>query len=287
MTATTLRAEDGRPAVRVERRLAHPVEKVWRALTEPSHLNRWFPFDVEADLKVGGTVRFVEKEGGSTLGGVITDLEPPRLIAYSWETDHLRWELRPEDGGCVLVLVHTVDDRYGMASFATGWQACLDGMEQVLAGRPVTAGGDPAAMDAVHERFVAELGLDRATVTETGDGWRLRYERQLVRPDSVAWPALVGDGAPAAGGPVPAGCVPAGLAAGAVTEVTPSRALEYDWLDGGRAAGRVRWELGTGTGHGARLVLTQTGPSDATPPLDGWHEHIERFASALTAAQRT
>ena len=45
MTGTTRYTEDGRPAVRIERALRHPVAKVWRALTEPSQLNQWFPFD--------------------------------------------------------------------------------------------------------------------------------------------------------------------------------------------------------------------------------------------------
>jgi len=31
------------------RRLPHPPEKVWRALTEPEHLKEWFPNDIEGE----------------------------------------------------------------------------------------------------------------------------------------------------------------------------------------------------------------------------------------------
>ena len=38
----TQQTVDGRPALRVERRLNHSVERVWRAITEPQELARWF-----------------------------------------------------------------------------------------------------------------------------------------------------------------------------------------------------------------------------------------------------
>ena len=44
---------EGRDAVRFERRLAHPPERVWRAITDRGELEAWFPADIEGDL---GTV---------------------------------------------------------------------------------------------------------------------------------------------------------------------------------------------------------------------------------------
>jgi hypothetical protein len=52
--------------------------------------------------------------------GVITDLEPPRIFAYTWNDDHLHWELRAGTEGSLLVLTHTFGDRAGAASFAAG-----------------------------------------------------------------------------------------------------------------------------------------------------------------------
>ncbi|UMG93452.1 SRPBCC domain-containing protein [Nocardioides sp. TF02-7] len=44
-TGVLLRDGD-RVGLRFERRLAHPPEKVWRALTESEHLRHWFPADI-------------------------------------------------------------------------------------------------------------------------------------------------------------------------------------------------------------------------------------------------
>jgi hypothetical protein len=50
-------------------------------------------------------------------------------------------------------------------------------------------------------------------------------------------------------------------------------------------AGEVRWELTTGTGQGARLILIQTGPHDLTAArqtaLVAWRAHIENLAHDL------
>jgi uncharacterized protein YndB with AHSA1/START domain len=39
----SLLSEGGRYVLRFERHLGHSVERVWRALTEPSELAHWFP----------------------------------------------------------------------------------------------------------------------------------------------------------------------------------------------------------------------------------------------------
>lgn len=43
MSDGTLETIDGRLALRFERTLAHPIERVWRALSEPDELGAWFP----------------------------------------------------------------------------------------------------------------------------------------------------------------------------------------------------------------------------------------------------
>src|SRR5690606_22633353 len=69
-------ARGGRWAVRLERHLAHPVDAVWRAVTEPAQLAQWFPTTVELDLVVGGAVRFGLPADGP--GGRVLELGPPR-----------------------------------------------------------------------------------------------------------------------------------------------------------------------------------------------------------------
>lgn len=266
----TLSTADGRSVLHVERRLAHPPEKVWRALTEPAHLSQWFPSDMELDLTVGGKVSFIFRNGeGPNLDGVITELDPPRALAYTWGDSRLRWELRPEGEGCLLTLVQTFDDRPAAASFAAGWNLCLDAMDTALSGRPAGAAADWAAL---HEAFVESFGLGEGTSEVTDGGWRVRFERQLTRPVDAVWAALRGPGTLAAGDPVPQAFTNPAIDAGAVTAVEAPALLEYDWRRAGHPAGRVRWQLSDGNG-GARLVLTQTGPAEAS----------EERATALTA----
>ncbi|MGI5125659.1 SRPBCC family protein [Pseudonocardia sp. CA-107938] len=180
---TTLENVDGRSVLRMQRRLAHPVDRVWQAVTEPAGLAAWFPSTVEIDLRVGGAVTF-----GFGPDGTVTDLDPPRVVAFTWGDDHLRFELAPDGPGTVLHLVHTFDDHAGAASFAAGWDTCLAALDLDLDGKPV----DEHALDheALHERYLAEFGLDEPAVRAVPDGWQVRVERQLVRPAEVVEPLL-------------------------------------------------------------------------------------------------
>jgi uncharacterized protein YndB with AHSA1/START domain len=286
----TLTTEGGRTVLRMERHLPHPVEKVWRALTEPSELGYWFPSKVELDLTVGGKVRFIElSDEYPSLDGEITDLDPPRLIAYTWDTDHLRWELRADGDGSLLTLTHTFDDRYGASSFASGWTGCLDildlRLDGELAGPENPDGVSPDDLPqglegwaSLHERFVQEFGLDDGTVRRTAEGWVVRFERQLVRPVDAVWSLLTGGREVAVGAAPPEGFT---------TERIPAALLDYRWPAQGDPAGRVRWELSAGAG-GARLVVTHTIPTSLgeyrPTALDAWREHIADVARRLVAS---
>ena len=283
----TLRTVDDHSVLRIERHLAHPPEKVWRAITEPAHLARWFPSQVEMDPRPGGAVRFTfagEAEAPPGGEGAVVVFDPPRALAYTWFDDVLRFELHPRDGGCLLVFTHTFTDRAGAASFASGWHLCLDGLGLLLDGRPVDVAPDTGAL---HESYAGRFGLDAGVAEATPDGWRVRFERQLTRPAGEVWARLgaAGTDTPVVGGRVPHGVRCAAVPAGAITEVDAPRVLEYTWLTGGRPGGRVRWELGEGTGHGARLTLTQTGTGDAPhlrdAALAAWRDHVADLAARL------
>ncbi|WP_405769972.1 SRPBCC family protein [Actinacidiphila glaucinigra] len=286
-TGETLTTAGGRTALRMERRLAHPPEKVWRALTEPGHLSKWFPSDVEMEPRVGGKVRFPFRHGeGETMEGEVVEWDPPHVVAYTWDEDVLRWELVPESLGSVLILTHTFADRPGAAGFAAGWDACIAGIDPELAGEPLPAPGD---MKAAHERYVKEFGLDRGTAEELPVGWQVRFERQLTQPVATVWKTLLGGvAAPEVGGPVPRGFVVGDFAAGPVSELRPQEVLAYPWDLHGRHEGTVRWELTRGAGHGARLVLTQTGVPEvpAALALDVWRDRVESLAAKLAAMPR-
>ncbi|MGH8903647.1 MAG: SRPBCC family protein [Egibacteraceae bacterium] len=283
----TLRTVDGRSVLRTERRLAHRPEKVWRAFTEPAHLTQWFPADMEMELRVGATVSFVFRDDeGPAMDGVVVELDPPRVFAYTWDDELLHWELRPDGEGCLLILTHTFDDRPGAASLATGWRVCLDALDMVLDGRPVQ---EPGNVVELHEAYVEAFGLNEGSSEVTPDGWRARFERQLMHPIEAVWATLSAASVPVVGGPAPQAFTTGSVPAGAVTAVEVPTLLEYDWLFEGRPGGRVRWELSDGFG-GARLVLSQTGLSEQaderSTALAAWQTHIALLAKRLQFASR-
>ncbi|WP_283136593.1 SRPBCC domain-containing protein [Rhizohabitans arisaemae] len=133
MTTTTV---NGRPALRFERRLAHSRDKVWRAVTDPVHLNRWYPLTVtEMDPRRGGLIVFDDGEG-TLYKATITDFDPPRLFAFDEHDpaggardfdDHMRIELFDlDEGGCRLVFTHVLTDPATAEGAAEGWRRCLD-----------------------------------------------------------------------------------------------------------------------------------------------------------------
>jgi uncharacterized protein YndB with AHSA1/START domain len=286
----TLRAESGHQVLRIKWRLAHPPEKVWRAITEPAELSQWYPATAtKLELRVGGAMVFDYGEG-TVSDAVVTELDPPHVFAFR-ETppevmvreraSTIRFELHPDGAGCLLLFTQFFHDRPAAASYATGWRCCLHMLETMLDGNPIIP--HPSIQVEEHQRFVAEFGLDAGSVEDTGDGWRVRFERQLMRqPGGVVWAELVGGvGEPAMGAPPPAGFTVAELPAGVVTELVAPTVLEYSW----QGSCRVRWELATGPG-GARIVLTQTGTDEQERDiaLTMWRDRIEALVDGLCRA---
>ncbi|MDQ3850982.1 MAG: SRPBCC domain-containing protein, partial [Actinomycetota bacterium] len=123
-----LETVEGHPALRFERRLGHPVERVWRAVTEPAELARWFVDAVDWTPAVG---EVLEAHGQR---GQITELEPPHRIAWTFGADRFAFELRPDGRGCRLAFTHVFGDRSLAAQHAAGWEAYLDRLGAHLAG---------------------------------------------------------------------------------------------------------------------------------------------------------
>ena len=120
---------DGRPALRFERRLNHSIERVWRAVTEPAELARWFVSEVPW-TPVAGEV--IEAAGAI---GRITALEPPRLIAWTWGVEQYSFELTADGDSCVLVFTHVFNPQLGPGwQHAAGWETYLSRLDAHLAG---------------------------------------------------------------------------------------------------------------------------------------------------------
>ncbi|MEV1198512.1 hypothetical protein AB0J07_00660, partial [Microbispora rosea] len=74
-----------------------------------------------------------------------------------------------------------------------------------------------------------------------------------------------------------------GLGEGIVTAVGKPAAELPAYVESGEQGRHVRWELSQGTGHGARLVVTETGLPDPDGPLRAWRDRIEALARRLLA----
>ncbi len=146
MTDATLITDGPRPAVRLERHLPDPPAAVWRALTERDQLQAWFPSDVTVEggeWRVGASItfRFPPEVIDITLVGEVLEVERPRLLAFTWGEEMLRFELSPLDRGTRLVLVNELPPS-AAARNAAGWELCLDRL----------AGAQPSR-DAWQQRF--------------------------------------------------------------------------------------------------------------------------------------
>jgi uncharacterized protein YndB with AHSA1/START domain len=115
------------------RELRHSPEKVWQALTDPTHLREWAPFVVDGSLgKEGTTVNLTWVGTPTPLETRVTQADAPKLLEYN----DIRWELEPLDNGTRLTLWHKIDRRY-ISWGAAGWHISFDVLDRLLAGEPI------------------------------------------------------------------------------------------------------------------------------------------------------
>ena len=160
-----LSERDGRWELRFERALAHPVARVWSAITEPAGLAAWFPFDIEGERAAGASLRFVFREGeGEDFTGVMVEFDPPSVMELRWEEDEtLRLEVEPRGSGCVLTLINRFDELGKAARDAAGWHTCLDELECLLAGES-PSWDSSERWQAVHPGYIERFGAEAATI---------------------------------------------------------------------------------------------------------------------------
>ncbi|MDQ1424459.1 MAG: hypothetical protein QOD72_1957, partial [Acidimicrobiaceae bacterium] len=97
----TLEQKGDRWSLTFTRRLPHPPEKVWRAVTEPAHMAVWFPDEVVGERKAGAPLRFVASSGDGFDGEMLV-FDPPSVMEILWGVDRLRIEVQPDGTGTVL-----------------------------------------------------------------------------------------------------------------------------------------------------------------------------------------
>jgi uncharacterized protein YndB with AHSA1/START domain len=97
-----------KPSLTIKRHYPVPVERVFKAWTDPQALRQWFgPSDEgkilgsETDLKVGGRYRIVmQMPSGEQhrVGGVYREIVPNEKLVFTWA-----WESTPERESVVTV----------------------------------------------------------------------------------------------------------------------------------------------------------------------------------------
>ena len=129
------------PAIRsvvIERDLAHPPEKVWRALTVPHLIGEWL---MKGDFVPEVGHRFTLRAEWGNVHGEVTQAEPPDCLAYTWGDGDLdrvvTWTLVPTGTGTRLRMeqmgFRSDQPRY-YGGARSGWPRHLDALERLLAG---------------------------------------------------------------------------------------------------------------------------------------------------------
>lgn len=146
-------------SLRVSRIIGASRERVFRAWTEPSELEKWScpegasVDEAEVDLSVGGEyrIRMKGEEGTWTATGVYREIVPPRRLVYTWDwvekdqkmSKHDRLgssdetvvtvELEELDGSTRVILTHerfpSVEAKDG---HELGWASSLDQLERLF-----------------------------------------------------------------------------------------------------------------------------------------------------------
>jgi uncharacterized protein YndB with AHSA1/START domain len=132
----------------------HPVERVWKAVSDPAEIAIWFIRPTAWDLRSGGAYRFHD----DGFAGVIEAIDPPRLIRFrgighgaTWPDPeaYFQFELEPVAGGTRLRYVQHatpgVEDpdepreiyrSPGRPGSLAGWHAAFDELAEFLDGVP-------------------------------------------------------------------------------------------------------------------------------------------------------
>jgi uncharacterized protein YndB with AHSA1/START domain len=129
-------------SVVVEREVAFPPEKIWRALTQPHLIEEWL---MKNDFEPVVGHRFNLRKNPQPDLNIVVDcqvliVEPNKSLSYTWAAYDLQsvvtWTLTPTSTGTHLRMEQSgfrPDQKRAYAGAKGGWRQCLAKLEQVLA----------------------------------------------------------------------------------------------------------------------------------------------------------
>lgn len=124
-------------SVVVERDVAYPPEKIWRALTQPHLIAEWL---MQNDFSpvVGRSFKLSAEWGG--VDCVVKTVEPHRTLSYTWHGKGLEsvvtWTLTPIGAGTRLRMEQVgfrPDQQLAYRGATAGWPRFFDNLERVVA----------------------------------------------------------------------------------------------------------------------------------------------------------
>ena len=129
-------------SVVVEREIAHPPERIWRALTQPHLIEAWL---MKNDFKPVVDHRFSLRADWGAVDCQVLAVEPNKALSYTWNVTRddmaalksvVTWTLTPTSTGTHLRMeqsgFRSDQPRYYQGA-KVGWQRFLANLEQVLA----------------------------------------------------------------------------------------------------------------------------------------------------------
>jgi uncharacterized protein YndB with AHSA1/START domain len=124
-------------SVVTEREIAHPPEKIWRALTQPHLIGEWL---MNNDFEPVAGHHFVFRADWGAVACTVLAVQPTTTLSYSWNAHGLEsvvtWTLTPTSTGTHLRMEQSgfrPDQQQAYQGAKGGWQIFLAALEQVLA----------------------------------------------------------------------------------------------------------------------------------------------------------
>ncbi|MGZ3873204.1 MAG: SRPBCC family protein [Mucilaginibacter sp.] len=125
-----------------------PIAEVWKGLTDPAIVKQYFfGTDLASDWKVGDPITFSGEWEGTKYedGGIILDIDPPKLLKYSYWSSMSGTEKKPEnynnityelsEAGGITTLVITQDgvkNQQAMEHSDQMWTSTFDGLKKII-----------------------------------------------------------------------------------------------------------------------------------------------------------
>jgi uncharacterized protein YndB with AHSA1/START domain len=159
--------------VRLEDRIDTDIDRVWSAITDPSHLAQWHA-QVDGELRVGGTFhRYVQADDWEGTGRVEVCEAPRRLVVTMRESEQswrkgqgappfdstLEVTLTPKDSQTTLIAEIRGLPLEPIAFYGAGWQIHCEKLAAYLAGRDFDdTGARWDALVPLYQRLAADIG---------------------------------------------------------------------------------------------------------------------------------